>query len=220
MEDFMFRFLTLDIDGLLLATGMGLLLLTFGGAQAGFFLVTIVWFLLLSALVTDIGKSKKIKIGMYEPARGWRNVLANGIIPLLIVIIYAMVGNPFLAVAYAASVASVTADKFSSEIGMLNGKPIMLIGLQRVKQGTSGGVSVLGLVAGIVASVLIGLALVLMQNFVFYLFVVVFSAFIGNLVDSFLGFFERKGVGSKYTSNALCALTGGAVCFLILTLFA
>jgi uncharacterized protein (TIGR00297 family) len=218
----MFNFLTLDKEGILAAILLGAALLLFGGTYYGlFFLGVLLWFLLLSSIVTWIGKKRKKAFGVYEKNRGWRNVVANGGVPLIIAAIYHygagfLVPNNLLIVSYVASVAAITADKFSSEIGVLGGRPTMLVTLKKVKQGTSGAVTWLGIFSGLLASALVGLVLIGDANFSTYMLMVVFSGFIGNAVDSILGYFENKGVGNKFTSNALCALSGWLVCLLVL----
>jgi uncharacterized membrane protein len=45
-----------------------------------------------------------------------------------------------------------------------------------------------------------------------------FSGFCGGLVDSLLGYYEEKGIGNKYTSNAICGIAGALIAMLIVGL--
>lgn len=220
--------LTLNKDGILVACIMGLLILLFGSDNGFFFLAVILWFLVLSAIVTEIGRRKKETMRVYERTRGWKNVVANGIVPLFVTILYyfnlssGVVSGSILVVSYVASVAAITSDKFASEIGVLNGKPTMLVNRKRVKQGTSGGITLLGSLAGILGSLLVGGALFASTTSILYLYlaIVVFGAFVGNLADSILGYYEEKGIGNKFTSNIVCALVGWLVSLILLIILA
>src|SRR5437588_8430559 len=104
-------------------------------------------------------------IGVYQRSRSWQNVLANGIVPFIIVVLYhfnngIIISNNLLVISYVACLAAITADKFSSELGVLAGRPFMLLTLRRVREGTSGGVTPSGIGAGLLGSLLIALLLI------------------------------------------------------------
>ncbi len=211
---------TLDWRGLLTAIGLGILLFVLGGAEAEglLFLAVMLFFLIISAIASRIGATRKLKIGAYEHVRGWRNVVANGIVPLFVALLYfasmhfgSSTNGTLFEVAFLASVASITADKFSSEIGVLDKKVYMLVGMNKVKPGTSGGVSKLGMAAGLLgAACIAGLSLVCGVSAGLCLLIVV-SGFLGNVADSIFGYFEDKGIGNKYTTNITCAASGALV---------
>ena len=155
-------FLTLDLRGLVLAFLLGASVLIAGGRLGLFFLALLLLFLFLSAIVTMIGKSTKKKIKVYEERRGWKNVVANGFVPFILAILYYLSGGNgvlgmAIVIAYVSSICAVTADKFSSELGVLFGKPIMLLTMRKVKPGVSGGVTFAGLVFGFIGSLFIGI---------------------------------------------------------------
>ena len=244
------EFLTLDTWGMVLALLMGFLFIFFGLATDTlfFFLTAMVTFLVLSAVVTYIGGryKKKFKIGQ-EP-RGAKNVLANGIPPLIMAIIVFATssvgsGNMFnvhiglaAIVGFIASVAGMTADKFSSEIGVLNGNPRMIFTWKKVRKGTSGGISGFGLVAGILGAFLISLLVfalssgisiwpnipiavslqslhqfIIFPNTILLIIIITLSGFLGTIVDSMFGYYEEKGIGNKYTSNFFCGVAAGLI---------
>ncbi len=219
----MLKVLTLDKAGVALAILMGILILFFGRNYGLLFLIDIAVFLVLSAIVTMFGKSRKEGIGMYETARGWKNVLCNGLVPLLLAFSYFLYSSmsvipmgPLIAYLYIASVAAVTADKFSSEIGVLDGEPIMLVTMKYVKKGVSGGVTPLGMAAALVAAGAIGASAFLISGSLEVVAIIAISGFLGSLADSLLGYWEEKGVGNKYTSNFLCSMIGALICALLI----
>ncbi len=231
----MLRLFTLDLSGLLLATAMGIAIFALGGSLGALFLLSLLLFLVLSAVVTRIGKVRKQRIGLYEAGRGWKNVVANGAMPLAAAFLYWLnmtyqwLPPNALALAYLASVCAITADKFASEIGVLNGEPVVLLTLKRTKKGVSGGVTWMGLLASLVGSGMVGLcALGLVAGYgwlalavpLAFVSTVTVCGFLGNIVDSVLGYFEEKGIGNKFTSNFFCSVAGFLFCILVLLVMA
>lgn len=213
-------FLTLDRYGVILALALGAAILILGGSYGLYFLAVMLLFLGLSAIVTTIGGKKKRRLGVYEGSRGWKNVAANGAVPLLVIAVYriavfmGMQAHPELFVlAYVASVAAITSDKFASEIGVLDGAPTMLLTMRKVKRGKSGAVTGLGLLASFIGASLVSVfALfsfaIASHAYLVLMAITAFSGFAGNLVDSVFGYYEEQGFGNKYTSNMLCSLAG------------
>ncbi len=230
-------FLTLDAKGLTLAAILGVAMLFFGGLNL-IFLVFMLYFLGLAAAVTTVGKERKKSLGVYQKARGITNVLSNGIGPLIFAFLFFIFifvqRNAALAVAslagFGASVAAITADKFSSELGVLNGAPHDILTYKLVKRGASGGVTVFGLASGLFGAMLIStpftfiafkLGYILPGNYqlaVLALLGCTAGGFAGTVVDSFLGHYEERGMGDKFTSNLACGLIGGIIGMLVLIL--
>lgn len=216
---------TLNEKGMLLAVIIGVLVFFLGQGYGLFFVVDALAFLVLSATVTSLGRSKKVGIGMYEHTRGWKNVLSNGLVPLMIAVFYffnsaiQMLPPIFIVMLYVASIAAITADKFASEIGVLNGEPLMLLTLKNVKKGCSGGITALGTCASLLASFVISLSVLLWVSSPSIVVVVAISGFLGGIVDSVFGYWEEKGIGNKYTSNFFCAAAGCIICALILSVW-
>jgi uncharacterized membrane protein len=122
------------------------------------------------------------------------------------------------------AVAAITADKFASEIGVLDGMPLSLLGKKKVRKGVSGGVTWLGLTVSVLAAAVIGILLVSVMgraalvNYYFAITVVTLSGFFGSLVDSLTGYYEEMHIGNKFTSNFLCSVAGAALGILIVVL--
>lgn len=223
-------FLTLNLTGLLLAVLMGSLLIFFAGSRAQLFLGSAILFLVLSYIVTDIDKAKKESMKLYQEQRTWKNVVANGVVPVFVAFLYYMHTKSShstvlvytITLAYMSSIAAITADKFASELGVLSNAPRMLIGFKKVKIGTSGAVSGFGLFWSLIGAAMIGLFFGLSYGIgttpgfdMFGFIVITISGFVGNIFDSLLGYFEEKGFGNKYTSNAMCSAVG-AVCAVVI----
>ncbi len=219
----MSAFLTLDKEGILSALLLALFFIVLGGSFWWFFLSVMLVFLISSALVTRFEKSKKIAYGIYEGSRGWKNVAANGVIPAIMVLLYALRGflgiNPmFIIFAFTASVAAITADKFSSEIGVLQKKAIMLFSMRKVNAGTSGAVSLLGFVAGFIGAVIIGVFAYLITGSMLILIISMVAGFFGDLIDSVFGYYEELGIGSKFTTNILCSASAALLAIVLILL--
>ena len=157
-------FFTLDWQGALVALVLGVAVLLLGLELGYFFLASLLVFLVLSTIVTHTGLKYKKALNLSQKLRGVKNVLANGLPPFIFVVmfyLFSRAGNTLWALlaslGFLASVAAITSDKFSSEIGVLNGKPTMLFTLRKVRKGTSGAVTWLGLAAGLVGAFLIAL---------------------------------------------------------------
>ncbi|MGD0510298.1 MAG: DUF92 domain-containing protein [Candidatus Micrarchaeaceae archaeon] len=224
------EFLTLDIGGVLLAVVIALVVIFLGLGIGWLLLGAMVAFLVLSAIVTWIGIRSKRRLGLGQGPRGIWNVLANGMPPVIMVVLFysfSRSGHGMLAVlsvvGYLASVAGITADKFGSELGVLDGTPRMIFTLKKVKKGTSGGITGFGLLVGLVGSFAIALLAPIFAGKVFLsgssvvkaLVVVTAAGFVGTIVDSALGYYEEKGIGNKFTSNFICGVVAGLVAMLL-----
>jgi uncharacterized protein (TIGR00297 family) len=214
---------TLDISGTLIAAAFGILIIIFGGNLWWFFMAVMIDFLVLSAIATRARDEEKVHLRGYEKLRSWKNVVANGLVPVIIVIFYffnsVYFALPQIVVLYAfvASVCAITADKFASEFGVLAGDPVFLLTLKKTKKGRSGAVTWFGTLMGVVASALIGLTIFAVGGSIVAYIALIFSGVVGNLVDSVFGYFEERGMGNKYTTNLLCSVAG-ALFFIILAL--
>jgi uncharacterized protein (TIGR00297 family) len=228
-------FLTLNNKGLITAVLLGLLLLFLDNFKL-IFLLFMLYFLSLSAIATFVGKEKKEKLGVYDKARGIPNVLSNSGGPVLMAFAFFIANATnhqyaaiLFLIGFASSVAAITSDKFSSEIGVLDGMPISIISRKRVKKGVSGAVTMLGFGAGLFAALAVGLpfALVFLHGLmpsstaVYYLYTslsIAIGGFFGSFADSIFGYFEDQGSGNKFTSNLICGVFGGFFGILVFVL--
>jgi uncharacterized membrane protein len=103
----------------------------------------------------------------------------------------------------------------------------MIFTLDEVKKGTSGGITELGLFAGICAAFIISLLLLLIPGHItalsgYYGFslekavlIITVSGFAGSIIDSILGYYEERGIGNKFTSNFACGIAAGLIGMLL-----
>lgn len=226
-------FFTLDYRGAALSLLFGLLFLLAGGPLGIFFLLVMVSFLVLSAAATTIGTRFKKRIGTYQEYRGISNVIANGLIPLILASLFyyfVAIGADTLAqlaaIGFIASVAAITSDKFASEIGVLGGQPRMIFSFKRVRRGTSGAISAVGLAASLLGSFAIALYVLLVGGYLGSLnpgmfgmvdtvIAITAAGFFGNLIDSMLGYYEEYGIGNKFSTNFICGLSGAIIAMLV-----
>jgi len=201
----------LDKPGLALTIIFGMTIFLLGGFS---YLVLIFIFLFLSVLATKYGYYEKKDMGIYEHDRSWENVLSNGLVPTLAVIVGFFLGWGPLP--YVCAIAAIMADKFASELGVLGGDPISLDGFKHVKPGTSGAISVTGTIMSLAGSAAIGIAAL----FLFGLtpttaLLIALAGFAGGVVDTLVGVFEEKGFGSKGITNTICSIVGVAIGLMI-----
>ena len=217
-------FLTLDFKGIMIAFALAALLLFFGKGiyvAGGLFIAMMLEFLLFSAITTWIGKPLKKRLNLYESSRGYKNVVANGAGPLLFALLFYLSNSPLMRyvaiIGFLAAIAAITADKFSSEIGVLDGTPVMITTLKHVKKGTSGGITAIGVAAGAFGALLVSVSSLAYPGFLAYgplfsPFVVLASCtaagIIGTLADSVIGYYETNGIGNKHTTNFIAAVVG------------
>ncbi|WP_347549603.1 DUF92 domain-containing protein [Pseudalkalibacillus hwajinpoensis] len=122
-------------------------------------------------------------------ARDHYQVLANGGAAAFAGIWMGLYPNYWLAVFFLAALATSNADTWASELGVLSKRlPLHILKLKLVPAGTSGAVSVLGLLSSLMGALLIGsLGAVLFEKSLLLLVSVTFGGFLGCLVDTFLG---------------------------------
>jgi uncharacterized protein (TIGR00297 family) len=193
----------LDNRGLLLALFFGAILSFYGGVP---YLALMLVFFALAVIITKYEYETKKEMGLYEHERGWENVLSNGLLPSILAVLSPFTGPmPFIS-----CLAAVTADKFGSEIGVLDtSNPVSLLGFESVKPGTSGAMSRMGTVGSFAGACAIGFFAI----FVFGLnptqaLLVGFAGLGGSVADTLFGVFEERGLGTKGTTNFICSLVG------------
>ncbi len=168
--------LGLVLGGLLAWLGYRAQLLSSGGAVAvlvGMVIISLaagwVWSLALLVTLASIGFWARFRQGFKrtinerfrERARlGWWQILARIGWPVMLALLYGLL-TPERGVfaAYIGALAATAADGWGTELGVLsNQEPRLLISRIQVPAGTAGAISILGLVAGVAASWLIGFA--------------------------------------------------------------
>ena len=151
---------SLSRSGAWAAAITGSLIFGLGGLPWAALLLT---FFISSSALSKAFKKRKIAVSekfSKGSQRDWGQVLANGGLGALLVIAFAFFPDqPVIWFAYAGAMATVNADTWATELGVLNPRqPRLITNGQSVEPGTSGGISLYGTLATIGGAALIGLA--------------------------------------------------------------
>ena len=187
---------SLNRSGMIAAIILGSFIFIFGGMIP--FMLMLVFFI-SSSIISKIGKIKKRnldKIHEKGDARDFIQVIANGGIALICVLLFQITKDPKFLIASAVSFAASNSDTWASELGVLSrGKTISIITGKRIEKGVSGGVSLLGTVSALLGATVIGLSYTINYIFTFgydknmikILLIITLLGFLGSIVDSILG---------------------------------
>jgi uncharacterized protein (TIGR00297 family) len=158
---------SLSLSGWLGAVITGTLVLGFGGWA---WALTLVTFFVSSSLLSHYKQHvKEQRAGEKFSKGGQRDLsqtLANGGVAALLALLYGLMGEPALLLAgFAGVMATVTADTWATEVGVLSPhRPRLVTTGQPVEAGTSGAITLLGTAATLVGGLLIGVALVVFSG--------------------------------------------------------
>jgi len=227
--------------------------LTKGGTVAGFvvgmiigiagdvtWLFLLLFFLLSSFAATRYRFALKEAMGVQEGKKGERgamNVLANAFAPTVIALLsafsFGLIPATWAGIVFLSALAVAGADTLASEIGVLSDRARLITTFRRVKAGTDGGISVLGEVCAIGASLYtalfgwlilyllsskIGLVVTLPSES-WFLVIPAVVGFLGCQIDSILGAtLERRGLIHKKGVNLVATSTGAFIAYLLLLL--
>ncbi len=135
----------LDAGGTVAALTVGMIVFSFGGWT---WLALIIFFFASSNVLGKLWKKQK-KIPRLEFAkegvRDFWQVFANGGLAALLAVLYNVYQSPAIFAAFLGVIATVTADTWATEIGVLEKRPRLVTTFASVRRGTSGAVSKLGL---------------------------------------------------------------------------
>jgi len=192
---FAYRFKLLTSDGASAAFLLGAII--FGTGGIGFVLPLLFFFFSSSFLSRYKSRTKSKYRDIFEKsgARDKNQVLANGIIAGILCFVHFVFPSPSVYYAYLACLATVNADTWGTEIGILSkSQPISLRGFKKVLPGSSGGISFLGSTSSLLGAFLLVLSGFLPGispvPFKLELFlIIVMAGFLGSFIDSLLGAF-------------------------------
>ena len=194
-------------------------------------LIVLLVFLFTSVGVTRYGFDRKKAAGLQEGnkgERGWRNVAANGAVPLFIAALMlfspALFNYPDFTVLFLSSVAVAASDTAASEIGVLNPKAYLITSFRRVKAGINGGVSSTGelwaFLAALYTSLVAAGFLFIMDatplSFV-QIAIPIVAGFVGCQIDSVIGAtLENSGYIGKLGNNLVSIALGTLIALVML----
>ena len=221
-----YKFKLLTASGSLAAFLMGVVVGVFGSIN---WLLLLIVFTVAGFLVTRFRLEIKVQQGLQEGKRGertWRNVLANGLVPMLVAVGawgLGMQGTEEAGLIYLTSIGVAASDTIASELGVLSGKAKLITTMSPVPPGTDGGVSLLGtfwaFMGALLASVL-GWAIIFPGTWPDYqILIPIVLGFLGCNIDSLIGAtWERSGKVSKLGTNILSMAIATAIAALILSI--
>ncbi|MCL4356865.1 MAG: DUF92 domain-containing protein [Candidatus Thermoplasmatota archaeon] len=178
-------------------------------------LAILVVFLLISYFATrykfDYKKSANTSEGS-DGKRHFSNVFYAGMMALFIAVANFISPYPYhYFVLFSAAIASITADTFGSEIGVVDSNTYLITTFKRVRTGTNGGISLLGEFATLFGALIIGVTYVLLSsshNLIAGLVGVTMAGFAAAHVDSILGAtLENRNIMNKGQVNFLASLS-------------
>jgi uncharacterized protein (TIGR00297 family) len=187
---------SLSRGGWLGAIITGTLTFGFGGWTWG---LTLIAFFVTSSALSHFRQAQKLLLAGEKFEKGSRRdllqTLANGGAGALLALIYALGGEPTALLAlFGGIMATVTADTWATELGVLSPHPPRLITTGRfVEPGISGGISAYGLAASIGGALTIGIATALLYFLERGVWLAALPAalllggVVGSLADSLLG---------------------------------
>jgi uncharacterized protein (TIGR00297 family) len=183
---------SLSISGAWAAVLTGGLILSLGGLDWAVLLL--IFFISSSALTKAFSQRKASLAEKFSKGsqRDWGQVLANGGMGALLAVGFAIPPHyQWMWLAFAGAMAAVNADTWSTELGVLSEIPPRLITTgQKVERGTSGGITVAGILAALGGATLIGIATILLsasQRWFIALVIIILGGLVGSLFDSLLG---------------------------------
>jgi uncharacterized protein (TIGR00297 family) len=193
---FGYRRRSLSPSGVLGAVLVGTTIFGLGGWAWGTLLVV---FFVSSSALSHFKEARKAALAekfSKGSRRDLAQALANGGAAALLAIANALWPHPAWWAAFAAAVATVNADTWATELGVLSAAPPRLITTGRpVAAGTSGGLTRLGTLAALGGAALIGLVAAVFHlaagrpaaEAAALLAIVALAGLLGSLVDSLLG---------------------------------
>lgn len=186
-------------SGVIGAIITGTVIFGFGQKPSRYLLLII--FFVSSSLLSSYRKREKDTVSAVFEKTGKRDIwqtLANGGLASVLAILSFYFQAEWIYIGFAAAFATVNADTWATEIGVLSkGKPRFILTGKVVEKGISGGISLMGFLGSMAGSFLIGLsALILLwlegaaltiSSAYFLLLIVPISGVLGALADSILG---------------------------------
>jgi uncharacterized protein (TIGR00297 family) len=198
-----YRLKSLTFSGALATVAIGIAVATgFGYKGLGLLGVFFVSSSLWSKFKRDQKGSLQEKVQKGEK-RDYVQVLANGSVPAMASLLYAVSPSDIWLYVYISAICSANADTWASEIGSLSRKkPILVSSLQRVEAGTSGAISNLGTAAALGGSILIAFVSFILWSELSLAIILLLAliGFIGNLFDTVLG--------ALFQVNYICRICG------------
>lgn len=187
---------SITYTGTLHGMAVAIVLYQFGGWMV--FSALLIFFI-VGSILSKVGKSKEEierRVHKNQGARRWIQVYANAGAAVLMVVLGRWTGNSIYQDAAIIVFAAALADTASSEIGMLSKRaPVSILTFRPTQVGLSGGISFLGISAGLFFAFV--MALLFVSRGVEMVLICTVFGILGSLLDSILG----EAFQAKYASR-------------------
>ena len=178
----------LSASGMVAAGVLGGVTFGLGGLRPSLLLL---WFFLSSSLLTRLFRKRKKSVNLEYAKGGARDltqVLANGGVAGVALVVYVLGGLQPALYAFAGALAVANADTWATELGVLSRRPPRLITNGRtVPAGTSGAVSGVGFLAALAGAGTIACLAGWLFADTHLLLAAMIAGFLGSSLDSYLG---------------------------------
>ncbi len=167
--------------------------LVFGAGGWAYSLPLLVFFI-GSSVLTRLNQRRTAGVQLLAKSgpRDAGQVLANGLLPVFVLLLIPLTGQPLAFEVFLAAVAAACADTWATEFGLLWGRaPRSIVNGRSVAPGTSGGVTMPGFVGALLGSAVIAACVVLPpantkpESGAFA--AIAIAGFAAQLLDSFVG---------------------------------
>ncbi len=176
-------------------------LITYYGGLSSFLMLTTVFLSTVIAGKIKTTQRKEITKDIHEKGhkKDIMSIIANVAPGTLAIILYYLTKNTCYLIVYAALMAEAISDSLASDIGVLSKKePINILTFKKSKAGLSGNISLLGVIASLIGSLLIALIYLIFSHNLTNFLIITTCGFLGNFIDSYLGaLFQVKYKCSK-----------------------
>ncbi len=146
----------LDLSGVVFAAVLGLIV---GLSLGPLMLAVLLLFLVMNSIFTRLDYVNKALKGAAEPKGGvrtWRSVMANGLVAAVFATLEKIHPGTVFEIGFLGSIAVASADTMSTEIGLLSlRKPRMITNFRVTEPGTSGAITGLGVLGGVLGALII-----------------------------------------------------------------
>ena len=155
--------------------------------------VPILTFFILSSILSKLRKKRNESVEIYfekSSVRDYLQVIANGGLGGILVIINTIKPNELYYMIYLATLSSVCADTWATEIGTWKKTATYnILNLKPVEQGVSGGISANGTIGAVLGSIAILFSGILWIDisYIHYTILIISAGVFGSMIDSILG---------------------------------
>ncbi len=186
---FSYKFKFLSVSGTTSVFFMAIVIFALGGWK---WTVPMVTFFITTSLISKYNKINNSSAAISEKneKRDYAQVIANGGFATMLILVNYFEASELFYVGFVSSIAAACADTWETEIGtFIKGKTYNISNFKKIQPGVSGGISLVGTIAGIFGTFTIAISSLywVTKNYILFIFIIFSSGFIGSIIDSIIG---------------------------------